>query len=154
MQLITLVAALLILTAIGFYAGRDRALSAVGGVTRKLHSLPSHYGTYVALWAGLPVFVLLLAWLALEPFVIKQFIISALSPEHQALPGHQLDLLLNDVRNIALVVLDQDQEPTRGAGQPDGGVHDQLQQLIVVGGVVRDARRAAADQVPCSQLAR
>ena len=101
MQLFILVAALLILTAVAFYAGRDRALATAGGSPRRLHSLPSHYGFYVALWSGLPVFILLLAWLALEPFMIKQLVISLLSPEHQALPAHQLDLLLNDVRNIA-----------------------------------------------------
>jgi phosphate transport system permease protein len=101
MQLVTLVAALLILSAIGFYAGRDRALASVGGVVRRLHSLPNHYGFYVALWCGLPALILLAGWLVFEPVVIKHMVAAALSPEHQALPPDKLDLLLNDVRNVA-----------------------------------------------------
>ena len=102
MQLATLVAALLILTAVGFYAGRDRAVATAGAEGRRLHSLPAHYGYYVALWCGIPALVLLLGWLVCEPFIIKHLVAAALSPEHQALVPDKLDLLLNDVHNIAL----------------------------------------------------
>jgi phosphate transport system permease protein len=43
-----------------FVAGRRRAVAATGGRARVLHSLPNYYGTYAALWAGVPAALLLL----------------------------------------------------------------------------------------------
>ena len=43
-----------------FVAGRRRATTAAAGRSRVLHSLPDYYGTYVALWAGVPAALLLL----------------------------------------------------------------------------------------------
>src|SRR4051812_42181785 len=43
-----------------FVAGRRRAVAATGGRKRVLHSLPDYYGTYAALWAGVPAALLLL----------------------------------------------------------------------------------------------
>jgi phosphate transport system permease protein len=36
-----------------YYLGRNRALTVAGGQIRNLHSLPSFYGSYTALWCGL-----------------------------------------------------------------------------------------------------
>jgi phosphate transport system permease protein len=101
MQHFALVAALLLLTAIAFQLGRRRALAVAGGRPRNLHSLPSYYGYYVALWCGVPAFLVLLAWLALEPVIIKTLLIESLPPEAQSLPEARLELLLNDIRNLA-----------------------------------------------------
>ena len=48
---------ILVLTVIGFYMGRSRALASVGGKVRDLHSLPGYYGYAVALWCGIPSFI-------------------------------------------------------------------------------------------------
>ena len=53
------VLALLVLTAVGFLIGRRRAVAAGSGRASRLHSLPNYYGYYLALWTGLPAFVLL-----------------------------------------------------------------------------------------------
>jgi len=53
------VLALLVLTAVGFMIGRRRAFAAADGRVASLHSLPNYYGYYLALWTGLPAFVLL-----------------------------------------------------------------------------------------------
>jgi phosphate transport system permease protein len=53
------VLALLVLTAIGFLVGRRRAVAASNGRASWLHSLPNYYGYYLALWTGLPAFILL-----------------------------------------------------------------------------------------------
>jgi len=50
------------LTVVGFYLGRSRALASVGGRVRDLHSLPGYYGYAVALWCGLPSFIVYVAW--------------------------------------------------------------------------------------------
>ena len=67
MQASILAATLLLLSLIGFYAGRRRALASVGGRRRELHSLPAYYGLYVALWCGLPGFALFVLWLIVGP---------------------------------------------------------------------------------------
>jgi phosphate transport system permease protein len=60
MQVSVLVAlTLLVLTAVGFLAGRQRAAVAAAGRPASLHSLPNYYGYYIALWTGAPAFVLL-----------------------------------------------------------------------------------------------
>ena len=50
------------LTVVGFYLGRSRALASVGGRVRDLHSLPGYYGYAVALWCGLPSFIVYVIW--------------------------------------------------------------------------------------------
>ena len=55
--------ALVIIALAGFYAGRTQSLRSAGGEIRELHSLPSYYGLYVALWCGLPAFALFAIWL-------------------------------------------------------------------------------------------
>jgi phosphate transport system permease protein len=50
------------LTVAGFYLGRSRALASVGGKIRDLHSLPGYYGYAVALWCGLPSFIVYVLW--------------------------------------------------------------------------------------------
>ncbi len=101
MQHFTLVAALLLLTAIAFQLGRRRALVLASGSPRNLHSLPGYYGSYVALWCGVPALFVVLAWLAFEPVIIETLLIASLPPEAQSLPEARLELLLNDIRNLA-----------------------------------------------------
>lgn len=58
--------ALLFLTVIGFLMGKRKARS-IGRV--RVHSLPVHYGSYVALWCVIPsVLVLLLSWMGANSF--------------------------------------------------------------------------------------
>jgi phosphate transport system permease protein len=51
---------LALFSGLAFAAGRRRAVAAAGGRSRVLHSLPDYYGTYAALWAGIPAALLLL----------------------------------------------------------------------------------------------
>ncbi|WP_375284631.1 phosphate ABC transporter permease subunit PstC [Marinicauda pacifica] len=50
---------LMVLTAVGFLVGRRRAYAVSSGHASRLHSLPSYYGYYIALWTGVPAFILL-----------------------------------------------------------------------------------------------
>ena len=101
MQLTVLILVLALLTYIGFLMGRRRAVSVSGDHTRTLHSLPSYYGYYVAIWCGLPALLLLGIWLSFETSIVTSMVVSALPPEQQALPTAQLNLLINDIRNMA-----------------------------------------------------
>jgi len=91
------------LMAVAYQLGRRRSVRLVGGYgkVRELHSLPSYYGFYTALWCGLPALLVYGLWVALQTNFVTQLLIQDL-PEHiRALPTAQLDLILNDVRNLA-----------------------------------------------------
>ncbi|MBN2332236.1 MAG: phosphate ABC transporter permease subunit PstC [Deltaproteobacteria bacterium] len=97
-----LIFALLCLTATAYVLGRQRSLKAAkraGGIS-KLHSRPSYYGTLVALWCGLPAFLLYGIWQAGESSIITRLVTASL-PEHiRSLPANELGLLMNDVKNM------------------------------------------------------
>ncbi len=100
---ITLVIAvtLLVLTAIGYHAGRSRAVATVSGRVRELHSLPGYYGYFVAIWCGLPALFVFGAWIALEPAIIQSMLVSTLPETMRDLPPQRLGLMLNDIHNLA-----------------------------------------------------
>ncbi|EKV31715.1 Phosphate transport system permease protein PstC [Caenispirillum salinarum AK4] len=107
MQSFTLILVLLVLTVVGFRLGRGRAVSVVGGETRKLHSLPSYYGMYVALWCGIPAFLMLGLWLAFQDTILTQMTLASLpdtalvGPDGERMSDSRIGLLLNDIRNTA-----------------------------------------------------
>jgi phosphate transport system permease protein len=101
MQLLILTATLLVLTVIGFYLGRTRATAAASGRPHVLHSLPSYYGYYVAVWCAIPALLILIAWLIGEQQIIQSLLISSLPENVRSLPSERMSLLLNDVKNLA-----------------------------------------------------
>ncbi len=109
MSLPILAIVLLVLALGGYYLGRARSVAAVSGDIQHLHSLPSYYGSYVAIWCGVPAFILFAGWLIIQPIVANSLIISSLPKEMQALPLQERGLVLNDIKNMAAgdVVRDQ-----------------------------------------------
>jgi phosphate transport system permease protein len=100
MNSLTLFTAIVLLAFAGFYVGRSRSLR-VATSAKELHSLPAYYGLYAALWAGLPALCIFLLWTAMEPFLVRELVISALPADSQALPPARIGLLYNDIRNLA-----------------------------------------------------
>ena len=96
----TLLVLLLAISSAFYFFGRRRALGSVGGQTSKLHSLPGHYGYYVALWAGLPALLLMLLWLAIEGPLGDSLILSHLPAEVASLSHGEQTLKLNDVAMV------------------------------------------------------
>ncbi|MEJ2404870.1 MAG: phosphate ABC transporter permease subunit PstC [Candidatus Thiodiazotropha sp.] len=113
----TLIILLLGLMALAYYLGRKRSLSLVSGRVRELHSLPFYYGMQTALWCGLPALLLTALWLSFEGSVVTGLVVSGLPPEVQNLPPERLNLVLNDIRNLATgnIVSGAVDEMTRGA---------------------------------------
>jgi phosphate transport system permease protein len=101
MPLTTLVATLLALSVLGYYLGRNRSLASASGDIRILHSLPRYYGWYVALWCGIPALLVLLLWVSLETSIVTALVVDSLPPAMQALPADRLNLVINDIRNLA-----------------------------------------------------
>ena len=98
-----LIAVLLALTAAAYFLGRRRSVSVASGVggVRHLHSLPSYYGSYAALWSLLPALLVLAVWVAFESSIVTQLVVKSLPTDLQQLEPDRLGLVLNDVRNLA-----------------------------------------------------
>ena len=101
MSPVILIAVLGALTIFSFYFGRRRAFALAGGRQRDLHSRPSYYGFYVALWCAVPAVAVAAAWLVLQPVLTESLIVAALPEAKQNLPAGRMSLLLNDIRNVA-----------------------------------------------------
>src|ERR1044072_617403 len=91
-----LLAALLFLGAAAYQAGRRRALAAVNGDLRRLHSLPTYYGVYVALWCALPALLVLATWVALQGRIVEAVLVSELPQEARAKAPERLTPVGND----------------------------------------------------------
>ena len=91
---------LLLLSAGAYYAGRRRAFAVAGGHIRNLHSLPSFYGFYAALWCGLPALVVLALWAVAQPGFLVDWVVAGLPPELRDLPPDRLNLVVNDLKNL------------------------------------------------------
>jgi len=70
-------------------------------MSRSLHSLPGYHGMYVALWCGVPSLAVVAVWLSLQPFIIEHMVLAGLDPALHAQTPEKIDLLLNDIRNLA-----------------------------------------------------
>ena len=102
MNVFLIVAIILVLAGIAYRMGTQRALAVSGdGAGRTLHSRPGYYGTYLALWCGLPAGFILALWMVAEPFLIQQIIVDELPQDVQALEGDAFDLMMTTIGILA-----------------------------------------------------
>lgn len=95
------VAALILLTVSGFYLGRSRSLSSVGGSAHKLHSRPHYYGYFVVLWCGVPTLLVLFAWTMFQTTIINYMVQSSLPADILITDSSNMSLIMNDIKNLA-----------------------------------------------------
>jgi hypothetical protein len=98
----TLFFLIFILAALAYYFGRNRSVALVAGQSARLHSLPSYYGSYTALWFLFPAITLILLWAAFESPVLTHTLVSGLPSAMASAPEDKLGLFLNDVRNYVI----------------------------------------------------
>jgi len=111
MQVAIVLAVILLLGFVGYYMGRGRANASVGGRVYELHSLPSYYGGFVAIWCGLPGLLIFVVWLFFENSIVEGMVLNGLPADYQDLGPDRLNLLLNDIRNTvagSIVGIQQD----------------------------------------------
>jgi phosphate transport system permease protein len=98
-----IVAVLLALTAAAYVLARRRSLAVAGGAggIRHLHSLPSYYGSYAALWCLIPALLVLGIWNAFQSTIVTELVVRDLPAETRELPPERLGLVVNDIRNLA-----------------------------------------------------
>ncbi|MEP7313529.1 MAG: phosphate ABC transporter permease subunit PstC [Pseudomonadota bacterium] len=97
-----LLLAVMALAVFGYWLGKQRSLTLVGGPRgiRKLHSLPSYYGLLTALWCSLPALLIMALWLGFQDNIITSLVTAKLSAAVQSQDAGQLGLFLNDVKNV------------------------------------------------------
>jgi len=92
---------LALFSGVAFAAGRRRAVASAGGRKRVLHSLPDYYGTYAALWAGVPAALLLLLGAAFGGRVEDAILQSSRPAAVQALEPDRQAVFYSDAHAIA-----------------------------------------------------
>lgn len=113
MQTYVVIITLLALTYWGYRIGRHRAIGAGDGNLSSLHSLPNYHGLYVAMWCGIPSILLVTLWIILEPGIVASLVVSELPNSLQNQSPAGLNLLMNDIRNIATGnIASSDSDPT------------------------------------------
>jgi phosphate transport system permease protein len=78
-----LVALVLIFMAFGYRAGTRRSRKVASERKQRLHSLPGHYGTLVALWCGIPALLVLILWIGVQGSYLDSVALSQLPDEIQ-----------------------------------------------------------------------
>ncbi len=136
MQSTTLILLLGFFSIGAFYLGRGHSLSLVGGPGKgmALHSLPGYYGYFVAIWVVLPALTLLLGWVLIEPKIVTALVVSGLPDSYQSLSAGELNLLVNNIRNLASgdVVSIAIDENLRGAADSFNDYLAKSRQLLAV----------------------
>lgn len=93
-------AAVALLWAISYRAGRVRSLAVAGG--QQLHSLPAHYGSYAVVWTIIPALLVLVVWAIIQPLVLEGMVLSILPPDRLEIRAIELEALLSDIHSIAI----------------------------------------------------
>ncbi|WP_238366599.1 phosphate ABC transporter permease subunit PstC [Mesobacterium pallidum] len=122
MPVLWLVLAVLGIALVGYVLGRSLALASAGGEIRNLHSLPSYYGSNVAMKAAVPALLLLVVWLIVQPFVVNGMV-SGMIPESEISEGSNLGLVMAEVHRtseglsnaVAAGIIDEDTARNPGA---------------------------------------
>ncbi|MBO3653284.1 phosphate ABC transporter permease subunit PstC [Acinetobacter bereziniae] len=99
-----LIGVLLALIAIAYQIGlrKSRSLAGKGNNTAVLHSRPGYYGSLVALWCGIPAFLILIVWNLVEPSVLQHLILKNVPVNVAAsLDTAGVDVLVDRIKAIA-----------------------------------------------------
>lgn len=99
----SLLFSIILLSLLAYWYGTQRAIRLAGGLrhSKKLASLPRQYGHLTSLTSLLPALLFLLAWMSLESLVIDSLLIARLPESIQLASKVDIELYLNDVRNIS-----------------------------------------------------
>jgi phosphate transport system permease protein len=109
---VTFLVATLLLATVAFVIGRRRAVAVGGPRRRDLHSLPSYYGLYVALWCGIPALAVGAVWMMFEPGIVDSLVLAALPAGMVPADPHQVSFLQTAIRRLAnAAVIPADADP-------------------------------------------
>jgi len=98
-----LIGVLLALIAIAYQIGlsKSRSLAGKGNNSALLHSRPGYYGALVALWCGIPAFLILIVWNLVEPNILKHVVLDQVPAATLAgMDQASIEVLMNRVKAI------------------------------------------------------
>jgi phosphate transport system permease protein len=101
MPVTTFLLVLLLLSFAGFQLGKTTAVSSAGGRLSRLHSVPSYYGLYVAMWVGLPALILFALWTGLEGIIVNNMVRASFPASIASLSAQEINLIMVDIHNLA-----------------------------------------------------
>jgi phosphate transport system permease protein len=86
-----------------YFAGRHKAagIALTRGSMASMHSLPGYHGYNVMLWGAIPALIALIAYFVFADSFIISSVLNALPDSLRSLPEAQLNLVLNDIQNLA-----------------------------------------------------
>ncbi|OYY89501.1 MAG: phosphate ABC transporter permease subunit PstC [Sphingomonas sp. 28-66-16] len=86
---------------IGWLTARVRAVAFRRDTTRRFSSLPSHHGTYVAMWVVIPALLFLLVWSFATPGLVTDQVLAAPAARALPAPGFERAAILTEARTLA-----------------------------------------------------
>jgi phosphate transport system permease protein len=96
---------------IGWLTGRARAAAFDRGGAKRLHSLPSQHGWYVAMWTLLPALLFLAVWGAVSPGLVRQAVLQDPAAAKLSAMPFERDSVLSEASRVA-------DDPFAGAFNP------------------------------------
>ncbi|MEM0900880.1 MAG: phosphate ABC transporter permease family protein, partial [Pseudomonadota bacterium] len=141
---------ILVVAALGFVLGRQRALASAGGDARQLHSLPVYYGSNTLMKVIVPAFGVMFLWLLVQPLVFENRV-SKLIPDSAISQDATIGLVMAEVRRTAegldnavdLGVIDDDTASNEGADLADMTQRLKDAGQVVTNQITRPVLRAA-----------
>ncbi|MFZ5746888.1 MAG: phosphate ABC transporter permease subunit PstC [Pseudomonadota bacterium] len=101
MNLYVLLFVILVLGLIGWLSARARAAAFSTGGRKRLHSLPTQHGWYVALWTILPALLFMLVWNGISPGLVNQAVMEQPAAAKLSTFAFERDAVLTEARRLA-----------------------------------------------------
>jgi len=96
-----LVTCVLALSSLAFWQGRRRAFAlSHRSAAEKMHSRPGYYGMLTALWCAVPALFIVVIWQVAADPLLTRMVMDGVREAKGTLSADQLNLLVNDVRNL------------------------------------------------------
>nr|VFK23240.1 MAG: phosphate ABC transporter membrane protein 1, PhoT family [Candidatus Kentron sp. MB]VFK28390.1 MAG: phosphate ABC transporter membrane protein 1, PhoT family [Candidatus Kentron sp. MB]VFK74228.1 MAG: phosphate ABC transporter membrane protein 1, PhoT family [Candidatus Kentron sp. MB] len=136
MSLFLLLIVILVLMAIGYQLGKRHVIRLAGSkrAIAQLHSLPTYYGWFIVMWCGIPALLVFSLWAAFESTVITAMMVEGLPEAVRNLPAEHLDLIVNDIKNLASgnIVAGQVDHTLRSAAEHYQGLREMASGALAV----------------------
>ena len=100
---------------IGWLTARARAVGFDRAGQKRLHSLPSQHGWYVAMWTVLPAALFIAVWTAASPGLVRDAVLKAPAASQLSDFDFERDAILGEARDVALGRADSTFDPTAQA---------------------------------------
>lgn len=99
----TAILLILFMSIVAYFVGRSSGRRFVAaGQGREVHSLPAYHGLFVAVWVGIPAFILVLLWTILSGPAIDALLLASISSDYtEGLSESRLSLMMTEIKNVA-----------------------------------------------------